>query len=247
MVNTEFNEEQFRAIYPEGIEAHYWTLARNRILRKEIEKSGFAHKKLLEIGCGRGVVVDFLRHTGINCVGVDLAPVEVSAPLNNFVYTGMDFRDLPVDVKNSIEGILLLDVIEHIEEPQVFLEQVRQSIPNAKICFVTVPARRELWSNYDSFNGHYRRYTIPTLKQTLGALEWRIQKIQYLFHTLYVLARSIVSIAGKRETTIRAPKGFLTIIHRMLAHFFVFDYLVFPKKVWGTSILCVAMLPQRTQ
>ena len=35
---------------------------------------------------------------------------------------------------------------------------------NAKHLVITVPARQELWTNYDVFNGHFKRYNLTDLE-----------------------------------------------------------------------------------
>ena len=69
---TTFSQEHFERAYPTGIENHYWTNARGRIVFHEIEKNCLSTYKILEIGCGRGVVLDCLRAKGIDCHGVVL-------------------------------------------------------------------------------------------------------------------------------------------------------------------------------
>jgi hypothetical protein len=46
-------------------------------------------------------------------------------------------------------AILLRDVVEHIEDAGTFLRDLLRAFPNARHVLIAVPARMELWSNYD--------------------------------------------------------------------------------------------------
>lgn len=239
MNKTEFNEEQFLSIYPEGIENHYWTLARNKIIKRELDKHGLRDKKILEIGSGKGIVVDFLRKDGFDCYGVDLSPVEVLPGLDKFIVAGTDFAYLDKDLRDSVEVVMLLDVIEHIEDPKLFLSRVGDNFVKADKLIMTVPARKELWSNYDVFNGHHKRYDLKSFTSVSESLGWGVVSMGYLFHLLYLPATILIKFFGKRDTRILAPKGLSIFLHKILANIMFLDYLLIPRSFLGTSLISV--------
>jgi len=241
MPQTEFNQEQFESIYPSGIERHYWTLARNLIIKRELLRGSLHGKKILEIGCGRGIVVDFLRQAGFDCYGVELAPVNSLLKITQYIHSGMDFTNLDQKFIDSIEVILLFDVIEHLANEQDFLNRIRKIFPKVKYLIVTVPARIELWSNYDTFNGHLRRYDLQSLKQSAEKGGWTTISSRYFFHLLYLPARVLLHFSGKRQTKIVPPTGLAVLGHKLLAHLFIFDSILFPNSCSGTSIISTLM------
>ena len=81
--------------------------------------------------------------------------------------TATDARQLEVAQRNEVRTILLLDVIEHLEDPVAFLAELRSHFPALRHLLLTVPARQELFSNYDEFNGHFRRYDPALLRELL--------------------------------------------------------------------------------
>src|SRR5689334_7499866 len=72
---THYSESQHLANYSPGVENIYWHLARNRIVEAQIRASGGG--RVLDIGCGRGILVDYLVTHGIDCFGVELGQVPV--------------------------------------------------------------------------------------------------------------------------------------------------------------------------
>lgn len=236
-MGTEFNKDQFDAIYPDGIENHYWTFARNKILFK-ILNDDYPNKTILEVGCGKGIVVNYLFNKGCHIKGVELAEIPIDEKLKHIVKSGVNVFDLHSSECDKVEVIMLLDVIEHIELPKPFLNQLKHKFPNLKTFIITVPACNELFSNYDTFNGHFRRYDLSMLKNEFSEFQYEKLKMSYLFHALYFPAKLLLNTKGKREEVILAPKSFIKkMTHKILAYIFFFEYLILPSKIKGTSLL----------
>lgn len=236
-MGTEFNKEQFDAIYPAGIENHYWTFCRNKILYK-ILKNNFSKNNILEVGCGRGIVVKYLYDKGLNIKGVELAEVPIDEELQPIVKSGIDVFNLHANECEKVEVIMLLDVIEHIESPNEFLKQFKNKFPNLKSFIITVPACNELFSNYDTFNGHFRRYDQKMLLNEFNEIPYNSYKMSYFFHTLYLPAKILLNTKGKRSEEILAPKSFLKkTFHKILATIFYLEFFLVPSKWKGTSLL----------
>jgi SAM-dependent methyltransferase len=66
-------------------------------------------------------------------------------------------RNIP---QQSFDIVIMLDVLEHIENDSVFLQQ--EVVPRLKPggnLVISVPAHPSLFTSHDYFLGHYRRYT----------------------------------------------------------------------------------------
>jgi hypothetical protein len=61
----------------------------------------------------------------------------------------------------------------------------------------------------------------------------------YFFHLLYWPTRCELSLKGKRQTKIKAPARWLVAINRFVARCLYCDYLLFPAKWKGTSLISV--------
>lgn len=236
-MKTQFSESQFERAYPTGMGAHWWFIARNKIILRMLKKYRLDESNILEIGCGKGIVVDYLRSENIQCKGVELAPISPIDSVRAYISTGTDAVDLPANERNKVDTILLLDVIEHIQEPETFLRQLEEAFPNANWLVVTVPARQEIWSNYDEYYGHHRRYAIPMLKELISSLSWRLGTAHYFFHGIYLPARLMSLLRIRRATKLTAPSAGTKIIHRLIARLMILEYCCLPRTVLGTSII----------
>jgi len=87
-------------------------------------------KRILDIGCGPGFVSGKIQDLGFDVTGLDK-----SEPLPNkikkFIPHDLEEGTLPVNV-DDFDIIMMLDVIEHLSEPEEFLLNLRNTSENSK-------------------------------------------------------------------------------------------------------------------
>lgn len=240
--DTSFESNQTDAIYPKGVEKHWWSAARNRIIARTVRGIAESQDAILEIGCGTGVVVDHLARAGFNIRGCDLSTADPATPeVAGRLALGVDAFELPEHERASVDAILLLDVLEHLPEPRAFVDRITQSFPNARWILVTLPARQELWSNYDEFNRHYKRYAIDDASEFLPA-GVRVRTAAYFFHALWLPARLLTAMGRDRATRFTPPTGASVALHALLARVFDWESRLVPSRVPGSSLRFVLEL-----
>ena len=239
-MNTAFDQNQFEMLYPDGIENHYWFSARNIIINKAVKKYSDHNEKIIEIGCGRGIVVKYLNDFGSNCIGVDLAPCKPCDGAGSLIFTGIDALEVNEDIRHQFTTLMLLDVIEHIEDPLQFLYKLLEKYKNIKKIILTVPARQEIWSDHDVFNGHFRRYDLDMTFELIKSIDFKIEKNAYFFQSLYNLTRFLSRFKIGRKTQILPPLGIQSIVHRFLSYYLIVENLFAHNKQKGSSIICIA-------
>jgi hypothetical protein len=239
MVDTKFFENQINSAYPDDIEHHWWHLARNKIVKREITRlvKNDAHGPILEIGCGRGIVVKSLRDSGIVCSGVDIANTKPIAGIGDYVKLGTNATSLPAGERDQYKTLLLLDVIEHIPEPVRFLEQISEAFVNLQYVIITVPGRPELWSNYDVFYNHFRRYTISMIRDLANQLNWEINRVSYFFLSVYLPAILLKKLGVERSIKMTPPKQSFFALHSVISWCLYLEYCVLPMIIPGTSVI----------
>jgi hypothetical protein len=245
-MKTDFDERQFDLAYSDGAEHYWWQRAKDWMVAGLLRKHVRTDSPILDVGCGRGFTVAHLREMGFSgCRGVELAAIKPLSGLESFVKTGLPAGDLPSAERAAFRTLLLLDVIEHVPDPVPFLRQLAVDFPGVKSVVLNVPARQELWSNYDTFYGHHRRYSRPMMEDLCEKLGWKIRSMTYCFHSLYVPARILSALKKERSVKINAPAAESRGIHKLLGGFFVMEKMLLPRWIPGTSILAWVDLPNR--
>ena len=238
-MKTAFSDHQYDIFYPPGIEYHWWNLARNRLLENILRRESRNTDCLLEVGCGRGVVVKNLKDRGFNIHGVELADAKPMEGAELLVDWGTDVFEWPIERRFETTGLLLLDVIEHLPEPEVFLKKLESSFPKLAIVIITVPACQEIWSNYDDVTGHYRRYSMDTLAKLSVDLNWATKNAGYFFRLPYISMRLMTLLGIARREKYDAPGKIMRPFHRLVSTICQLEQRLLPQKIRGSSAFAV--------
>jgi hypothetical protein len=235
---TRFSAEQHGNAYPPGIEHLYWHRARNRILYRTLRPHLRPGEPVLEIGCGSGVVVSYLRAQGVECAGVDLTmEANVAQGADGHIRLGTDAFALPADERDRVRILLLLDVLEHLPDPGAFLHRLDAAFPSVHHVLVTLPARTELWSNYDTYYGHYRRYELGSLGELGAPASFELVHAGYFFHLLYWAGLVAKRITRERKIVVTAPG--LPRLHDLLGRLFSWEERLMASSWPGSSLYAV--------
>ena len=148
--------------------------------------------KILDIGCGTGSFLDAARGQ-FEVYGLDISPHAVAYCRErglNTVYEG-SAQDLTSVSGLSFDGILLLDVIEHLEDDFSALRKAREVLAENGRVLITVPAFMYFWSQHDEINEHKRRYTATQLRNLLRDTGFEVEKLSYFNSYLFPVAVAV--------------------------------------------------------
>jgi len=159
---------------------HWWWNGRKAILSSLLDMYLRGNKNvILDAGCGTGANILFLEKYG------KVSGVDISSVATNFcrkrgiknVKTG-DISDLPYK-SNSFDAVCLMDVLEHIEDEKVAIEEIFRVLkPKGKL-LLTVPALPFIYSQHDREQGHFKRYTKKGLRTLFENTDFRELTINY--------------------------------------------------------------------
>lgn len=102
----------------------------------------------------------------------------------------------------SLPAAGAFDVLEHIADESLFLEEINRLLVPGGRFYLTVPAFKGLWSADDEYAGHYRRYTKESLSRSLVRAGFRVERMTYIFSILPLpifLLRVLPSRVGVRK------------------------------------------------
>ncbi|MFH1302538.1 MAG: methyltransferase domain-containing protein, partial [Planctomycetota bacterium] len=150
------------------LEENYWWHVAKRKLVTEILTNEFPTPGLIiegGIGSARNLL-EFSR-LGYEVTGFDLMEDAVehgrSRGLNNLHVHELS-QPWPV-TPASAKAVLLLDVMEHMEDPVQLLKNAAETLTDDGGIIITVTAYPMLYSDWDRTLGHFCRYTISNFRQ----------------------------------------------------------------------------------
>ena len=79
-----FPNELYDSHYPDGIEFHYWNVARFKIINQCIKNIDIPIKGI-SIGCGKGVDIKSLRDYDIDVMGIEPANIKSIETVKNIL------------------------------------------------------------------------------------------------------------------------------------------------------------------
>jgi SAM-dependent methyltransferase len=225
--------------------AGYWAQHR----AKSIAALLLHHKVsvLWEIGAGNGNVAINLKKYDIDVIAVE--PLEAgarilsNASLPTYQAT-LDQLSLP---DCSLGAIGLFDVLEHLDKPRELLSEVSRVLKPGGVLICSVPAHQWLFSDFDERIGHFRRYSMKSLRKEIRASGFQDYDSHFLFGFLLIPAfvtRRIPYLLGRRRNLEQVSRSTMTagklgdMFNSLINAILVFEERL--KPISGLSILMVA-------
>lgn len=95
-------------------------------------------------------------------------------------------NDISLLDDGSIDCLVMMDVLEHVEDQAGFLKTVLGKLKDNGKIVLTVPALQQLFSSHDVFLKHHRRYGRKKLMDLLGENGIRAEQSHYFYTVLLV-------------------------------------------------------------
>jgi len=159
-------------------DTHFWYWAKRRLIRQLVFRFSNHNSlpTLLDVGCGTGRLMADLSDCA-QCIGVDasLRAVQLAEAKNLIASLGtatkLPFPDLTFDF------VIMADVLEHIENDNLALNEVFRVLNSTGHVIITVPSHPFLYGTHDRALSHVRRYDKHELKRLVNEAGFEIQKL----------------------------------------------------------------------
>lgn len=202
-------DASYGAQYEDLYRRHWWWRAREAALLHELirVRPARGYLEVLDVGCGNGLFFDKLAVMGdVEGVEPETALLDPDGPWRNAIHA------VPFDERfnpgKRYQLILMLDVLEHLDDPVGALRHaVRLLAPNG-VLVATVPAFQWLWTRHDDLNHHRRRYDRPSFRALAAEAGLEIIQERYLFQWLVgakLLTRWMEKLSSKAPAPPRVP------------------------------------------
>lgn len=151
-------------------------------LARHISETYFdgSHKKLLDLGCGRGDQLRAFASMGYDVSGCDNAESakEFCAPFNVEVVNILESK-LELE-SGSIDAVFTKSVIEHLREPEKLLLEARRVLrKNGKIVVMCPSWVHMGWGPFYQDHTHVTPFTKPSLRDILKLTGYKNVKVKH--------------------------------------------------------------------
>jgi trans-aconitate methyltransferase len=171
-----------------GLEAsNFWFRARNKIIIWALKEYSPKLESYHEIGCGTGFVISAVSRafpdatmSGSEFLNEGLFYARGRLP--GVEFTQMDARRINFECTQDVIGAF--DVLEHIDEDELVLQQIFKALKPDGMLFITVPQHRWLWSSVDVQACHVRRYEADELHKKVQRAGFEITRSTSFVSTL---------------------------------------------------------------
>jgi 2-polyprenyl-3-methyl-5-hydroxy-6-metoxy-1,4-benzoquinol methylase len=127
---------------------------------------------LLEIGCAPGEVMLQARMRGFDCVGLEPCPqhIDFIRKHSGCKTLNQSFEEFPEVLK--FDNVVALDVIEHVDDPEAFIEKCRRHLkPEGRIILMTPVIGDDIpWRDCDFHPEHLHLLHIDHINEWLKPL-----------------------------------------------------------------------------
>ena len=146
---------------------------------------------VLDIGCGQGYVSEEMAKRAKHVVGLDQYIRESTNPKIEFHRFDLDQDEVPVDV-SRFDQVFLLDVIEHLRDPEAFMEKLRVAAANKRPEIILTTANVAFFVTrfmllFGNFNygrkgildrTHTRLFTFNSLRELFQQTGYKVEEVR---------------------------------------------------------------------
>jgi len=175
---------------------HFWYRARKIQLSIWFKGLKSPNLRVLDLGSATGGNTLHIASLGHTVTSVEYSDIGIEIQKSKGIsVVWADTRKLPFE-DESFDVVICLDVIEHIEEDFMVIEEISRVLKCSGRFLISVPEDPKLWSSHDVSVNHFRRYTRDSLLNLVKSTDL---KIKNLWSTLFLL-RPIIVIARKFDS-----------------------------------------------
>lgn len=224
---------------------HWWFQARKTIVLKLISQHVELNKnfKIIDVGCGTGMMLEAIKNTfSITAAGIDNSPEAIRFSKKRGLNIFLSSAEKIEQKTDSIDLIMALDLIEHIENDVASLKEFNRVLKKNGHVILTVPAFNFLFGAHDAINEHKRRYQLKELKNKIELAGFKIIKISYYNSLLFlpiIIAKLIKKITKDNHDHLKKENNIVNFILNKIfsSEAFLLKYINLPI---GASIVCLA-------
>ncbi|MBP9732054.1 MAG: methyltransferase domain-containing protein [Candidatus Magasanikbacteria bacterium] len=238
--------EHAEYISMDALERNHWWFQAKRIFLDIVLSWYMPQKNLqtLDVGCGTGAVMQMLIKKGYRSEGVDFSDVALEFCRKKNLTVSKGFAEKLPYPDNSFDVVTVLDVLEHLTDETLAINEIQRVLRPGGVVVATVPAHQFLWSYHDEELHHHRRYNKKNFTAIFkGKLDiLHVSWIHFFIVFPAVVVRLLLKLSGseKKSSDIKKNGKIVTFLMHMIYNVEYFLFRCFKKLPIGLSLIIVA-------
>lgn len=159
-----------------------------------VEEFALQEKKIIEIGCGCGEYMAFMEQTKADVYGLEhlTASVRTGKKAGHRIYEGFVETEEYLIPEGPYDGFYMMNFLEHIPEPGVFLRGIANNLNDGAAGLVEVPnfdmmLQKSLYSEF--IQDHLSYFTEDTLRNVLEMNGFEVLQCGSIWYDYILSAR----------------------------------------------------------
>lgn len=188
-------------------------------------------ENILDFGAGYGLITEKFKKKGYKISAVEINKTALEK-LND---KNIDSYNLIEKVPKSINCIISLNVLEHIEDDDKYIKKFYNNLPQDGKLILYLPSSNLIWTELDDMVNHKRRYSKSGIVELLNSNSFEIEKIFFVDFIGWIVLFFLKMFRVKLDFDKRKIKFYDKFIFRT---FKFTDY--FFKNIIGKNLFIVA-------
>ena len=188
-------------------------------------------ENILDFGAGYGLITEKFKKKGYKISAVEINKTALEK-LND---KNIDSYNLIEKVPKSINCIISLNVLEHIEDDDKYIKKFYNHLPQDGKLILYLPTSNLIWTELDDMVNHKRRYSKSGVVELLNSNSFEIEKIFFVDFIGWIVLFFLKMFRLKLDFDKRKIKFYDKFIFRT---FKFTDY--FFKNIIGKNLFIVA-------
>ena len=175
------------------------------------------NKRVLDLACGEGYGSYLLAKTAKSVVGIDIDNNSIKHARNKYIKQNLEFRvgsitEIPIDGERLFDVAICFEALEHIEDHQKLLSEVKRLLTPEGVFIVSTP-NKTVYSDEPQFNNPFHVHELY-FDEFRELLEKYFKNVKFLGQRIYCNSNIWPVFAGEDTKTVeyvvdKNPKEFV--------------------------------------
>jgi len=162
-ISDDYDKEDLDILY-RAENNFFWLRSRKDFIKNLFHKYVAKTDKIIEIGAGTGNIAQALLSDGYDVTVGEIYENGIRYSQQRGIKKAYQFDVKRLPFKEHFDVVGMFDVLEHLDNDDLVLRNIRQALKMGGKAIITVPAHKKLWNYNDVLARHKRRYELKELK-----------------------------------------------------------------------------------